>query len=187
MNKRVSLFFLLFAFLLGIMPARAQSNRKSRISKKDSKWPYFGEVVPRYLALAAGYEGLKTNNFQIGVMLNAYSLDVTPAIGAMLGGGLFYKQNADNVKLHSYEAEFGMYAGFVLGLNYNYNITPSSEVHGLKPFIGIAVYNAQLFYGYCFYNPKGDPSDALGHNRITVRYVIPFFRFKKRTSELNTQ
>lgn len=148
-------------------------------SAKRSKWPYFGENVPRYVAISGAYEGLKTSNFQVGLQTNVMQLTVSPAVGGMVGGGLFYKQNMYLKHVYSYEAEFGFYGGLVLGINYNYNVTSVSQIQGLKPFVGIAVFNAQLFYGYSFYKSKDDINNELRHNRITFRYVIPFIKVGK--------
>ncbi|MES2678940.1 MAG: hypothetical protein V4635_03605 [Bacteroidota bacterium] len=160
-------------------PAHAQK-KGSGTNKKDSKWPYLGSHIPPYLALAGGYEGLKTNNFHAGLMVNACNCVVTPAVGGMAGGGIFYKQNTANNKVYSLEAELGFYGGLALGCNYNYNVTTTNKIHGIKPFVGFSAYNFQLLYGYSFYNSKSDLYNELRHNRITLRYVVPVIKLKKK-------
>ena len=163
----------------------AQKNGKGR-SKNDDKWPYLGSHIPPYLALAAGYEGLKTNNIQVGIMLNAFNCVVNPAVGGMAGGGIFLKQNSANNKVYSMEAELGFYAGLALGCNYNYNVTTGSSIHGIKPFVGFSAYNFQLLYGYSFYDSKSDLYKELRHNRITLRYIVPVIKLKKKTNSAQT-
>ncbi len=152
----------------------------SNAQTTTSKWPYYGDKIPSYIGVCGGYEGLKTNNFEVGIVSNIKNIAVTPAVGGMVGGSLFYKKNMSFNNVYSYEVEFGMYSGLVLGLNYNYNVTSVNKIHGFKPFVGLAFYNVQLFYGYSFYNSKDDAKNELRHNRITLRYVLPVIKLSKK-------
>jgi len=173
----VKTFLLVFIIVSAISTGIAQSNSRNRRNTR-AKWPYTGEHVPPYIALAVGYEGLKTKNFLVGIAVNALDMLISSAAGGMVGGGLFYKQGIGPAKTNAFEAELGFYGPIVLGLNYNYNTTHAGKVSGFKPFIGLAAYNFQVFYGYSFYKDKKDITTELRHNRITLRYVIPVIRLK---------
>lgn len=156
----------------------------SVISQNDSirnyKWPYYGHDIPPYIGVLVGYEGLKTNNIQGGLAFNFVGSTIDPAIGGMIGGCLLYKQKLNKPSVYSFEAEAGMYGGVVAGINYNYNQTSVKVIHGIKPFVGMTFYNIQIFYGYSFYDSKEDIYAELRHNRITVRYIVPVIKLRKK-------
>lgn len=183
-SVRVTLITLTLIFISSLacsQPAKTGASEKN----KTSAWPYFADPPP-YLAVCGGYEGLKTDNVLIGLAANAFHLNISPSIGGMAGAVLYYKQNLDKARTCSFEADLGIFAGIVFGFNYNYNLTNSGRISGFKPFAGLALYNCQLFYGYCFYDSQADQLHELRHNRITARYILPVARMKKKKTQDQT-
>ena len=173
---RIHFIAILYLFSLSICFAQNDDPLDLPIDSTTSKWPYFGKGIPPYIAILGGYEGLKTNNFEVGLGVSPIHTTVDPPVGAFFGPVLIYKQSFTTNKIHSYEAELGIYGGIVFGVNYNYNVTTTNKIHGFKPFIGMAFYNFHLFYGYSFYNDNDDLNNELRHNRITLRYIIPVIK-----------
>jgi hypothetical protein len=175
----MKLRFLILCMLFSLC-ASAQFGRSSRGGRKSSHWPFFGSDIPPYISVIGGYEGLKTTNFQAGIGINLFRVVVDPPIGGMGGPIAIYKQSFSTQKIYSYEFEFGVYAGFILAVNYNLNYTSSGLIKGTKPMIGISIYNLQMIYGYSFYKDSKDLKRELRHNRIGLRYVIPFVRLSRK-------
>ena len=143
--------------------------------KLEYKWPYI-YYVPKYIGLNLGVQGFGQPMFQGGLALNLLEFD--GVAGGMLGANALYKRNfAEDVE--SYNFELGVYTFFCLGLNFNYNIQNEYGTFGVKPFIGIALYNFQLLYGFNFFSKKNNQIPGLRSNHFELRYVIPLIAFGK--------
>ncbi len=147
--------------------------------KTRYKWPYLGEQIPPYLAVTAGYEGFKSSMVTAGIAINPHSVLVTPAIGGMLGAVVSYKHDLRHPGLYSVESDLGLFGGFCLGVGLNYNKVTNNEIYGIKPLIGLAFYNFNMYYGYNIYADNMDAFKELSHHKFTFRYIIPVLKLVK--------
>lgn len=147
--------------------------------KARYKWPYLGERIPPYLAITGGYEGFKSSMVTAGIAINPHSVLVTPAIGGMVGAVVSYKHDLKHPGLYSVESDLGLFGGFCLGVGLNYNKVTNNEIYGVKPLIGLAFYNFNMYYGYNIYADKMDVFKELSHHKFTFRYIIPVVKLVK--------
>lgn len=143
------------------------------------KWPYLGEHIPSYFGVAAGYEGFKSSVVTAGLAFNPGHLVVHPPIGGLLGTVISYKQDLKHPGLYSVESDLGLFGGFCLGVGLNYNKVTNNEIYGIKPLIGLAFYNFNMYYGYNVYADKMDTFKELSHHKFTFRYIIPVTKLVK--------
>lgn len=143
------------------------------------KWPYLGEHIPPYLGVTAGYEGFRSSVVTAGVAFNIGHLTIHPRIGALLGAVTSYKQDLKHPGLYSLESDLGIFGGFCFGVGLNYNKVTNNEIYGIKPLIGLAFYNFNMYYGYNFYADKMDMFKELSHHKFTFRYIIPVLKLVK--------
>lgn len=139
------------------------------------KWPYIHHIPPS-IGLVIGYEGFKTNYYQIGLAAN-FLRDYNMEIGGMAGGQLLYKRDFRD-QIQSFEAEIGWYTFMNIGLNFNYHVSGDNSTFGVKPFIGFSAFNLQLNWGYNIYSNKKNEIAGLGHSNWELKYVIPIIPFK---------
>lgn len=147
--------------------------------KTRYKWPYLGEHVPPYLGVAAGYEGFKSSVVTAGIAFNPGHLVVHPPVGGLVGTVISYKQDLRRPGLYSLESDLGLFGGFCFGVGLNYNKVTNNEIYGIKPLIGLAFYNFNMYYGYNFYADKMDAFKELSHHKFTFRYIIPVIKLVK--------
>jgi hypothetical protein len=145
--------------------------------RREYRWPYFYDV-PLHFGLLGGYEGFKSHYWTAGGVFNLVELTGT-GTGGYVGTTFLYKQHfSEGIK--SYEAEIGMYAMICMGLNFNYR-TQGEEyaTFGVRPFIGLALFNFQLIWGYNIYSDKRNSIVPLRHGSWELRYVIPLIKLSK--------
>lgn len=143
------------------------------------KWPYLGEHVPPYIGVAGGYEGFKSSVLTAVIALNAGHLTIHPRMGALVGAIVSYKHDLKHPGLYSVESDLGLFGGFCFGVGLNYNKVTNNEIYGIKPLIGLAFYNFNMYYGYHFYADKMDTFKELSHHKFTFRYIIPVTKLVK--------
>jgi len=136
-----------------------------------------------YIGITAGYEGFKANYLTAGLAFNVTTLTIDPAVGALAGAVVSYKQNLQHPGLYSLESDLVIFGGLCFGVGLNYNKVTNNSIYGIKPLIGIAFYNFNIYYGYNFYANKLDALKELNHNRFTFRYTIPVVKLTKKTKK----
>jgi len=145
----------------------------------EYQWPHLN-YVPKYIGVIGGIQGFREFAYEAGLALNLASINEIP--GAMVGGALMYKRGFRN-DIETYSAEVGVYLPISFGLNFNYNTQNEYATFGVKPFIGICIYNFQFLYGFNIYSRKS-LINGLRRNHFEVRYVIPIISFGKTTTEM---
>lgn len=139
------------------------------------KWPYFDHIPP-FIGVIVGYEGFKSNYYEVGLAAN-FLRDRRITSGGMAGGQLIYKRHfRENIQ--SYEAEIGWYRLISIGINANYHVGEDRSTFAVKPFIGLCLYNFQVSWGYNFYSNKNNEISSLRHSNFQMKYVIPIIPFK---------
>lgn len=143
------------------------------------RWPHLN-YVPKYVGIIGGVQGFHELAFEGGLVLNLVEFDYVP--GAIVGGALMYKRSFRD-EIQTYSAEFGVYLPICFGVNFNYNLQNGLSTFGVKPFIGVSVYNFQLLYGFNMYSRKSE-INGLRHNHFELRYVIPIISFGKSPNKM---
>lgn len=145
-----------------------------------NKWPYFNQT-PRYIGAVLGFEGFRSNFVEGGLAFNFVEFEDVP--GGMIGGNLLYKRNVSE-RIQSYEAEVGFYTILCGGINFNWNQFDNSGLLGVKPFIGVSIFNIHVMYGYNIFQNSKNTNSQLWHNSFTIRYVMPIVTFGKVKSSM---
>jgi hypothetical protein len=140
------------------------------------RWPYF-EHVPSYIGIVGGYQGFKSSSYTLGVALNFMKIEEMGS-GGMAGGQLLHKRHFRE-DLQSYEAEVGFYSIVCLGVNANYNVSGENATFGVRPFLGVSLFNLQVSWGFNFYS-KLNKIDALRHSNWEIKYVLPIIRLNRK-------
>lgn len=144
------------------------------------KWPYTRRV-PGYVGLVLGWEGFKSNYYQAGLALNLVEIQDLP--GGMIGGQALYQRHISE-NLQRFQVEAGFYTLVCGGVNFNYSIQGEHSTFGVKPFIGLSLFNVQFLYGYNFINKKKNQISSLRNSSFEFRFVIPLVSFGKDTSQM---
>ena len=95
----------------------------------------------------------------------------------IFGPSLSYKRYLEK-KINSLNFDVGFYWFITFGVGINYNFTQNgNNLTGFKPFIGLSAYNFQLTYSYNFFSERNNKELQLGHNNISLKFIIPLFKF----------
>ncbi len=163
------------------------------IKEKDGeyKWPYYGENIPPYLGLIAGYEGVAWGSLVGGLAFNISDSYVPRKTGAMLGGAVMFRYNipvsidttGTAASPEDYwdpywglRAEIGNYSTFTYALGYDFFAGGGEMTHGVTPMFGTSFYNVQVMLSYTFYSRDKNEIGRLRGGRINLRYVLPLPR-----------
>lgn len=180
------LFLILFFGIITVTNCKSQDTTERKIIDtifvEYAKWPYLNGSIPKHIGVTGGFEGFKKECFELGICYSVWDINAYGDIFSTshVGLNLIYKQNVINNNVKSFELEFGMFTGLIMALNLNYNILPTNNFYGFKPFIGITFLNLEFFYGYNFYKNRNDPEALINHNRFTARLYIPTFKLTRK-------
>lgn len=140
------------------------------------KYPYF-ENTPPLVGLTAGYNFLRNNQIEVGIMVN---LDYNRLrTGGMAGFHLSYARPLSK-NLNTIGLDMGVYSPLTLGIGINSNFdNQKNHILGFKVFGGVTFYHTSLIYEYnMFKNSKNTILD-LNHHALKLRVTIPLFRIWK--------
>jgi hypothetical protein len=152
-------------------------NKKEDTTIVYSKWPYIGYRVPNYIAITGGIETITSHSYLIGLSYSVANYNTARA--GFAGIRVYYKQDINNKSNYAFETDLCISGGIMAGINYNYNIVNGKTINGFKPFIGVALFHVQFYYGYNFYKNSLDTDRYLVHNKFTLSFDIPTFRIGK--------
>lgn len=180
---------LLILMVLSVAAAKAQnpydyfpSHMDFPLRQKpvEYEWPYIMHTPP-YIGLIAGLEGFKSRFYQMGIALNASEIHETR--GGVFGTQFLYqRQWHENVE--RYQVELGFYTFLCMGLNFNRTRQDDFTTFGVKPFVGISLFNIQALYGFNLYNRNKNQIDAMQRSSFELRYVIPIIPLSRNQDYL---
>lgn len=141
-----------------------------------SKYPYFINTPP-LVGLTGGYNFIKNNQIELGIMLNVVEVGLNT--GGMAGYHLSYARPLDR-NLNTIGLDMGVYSPITLGMGVNSNFDDQkNHILGFKVFGGVTFYHTSLIYEYnMFRNSKNAVLD-LNHHALKLRVTVPLFRIWK--------
>jgi hypothetical protein len=140
------------------------------------KYPYAKNFTLPFIGLVAGYNVLKNQELELGLMWNFGEMRTD--FGMMGGYQLMYRRSIERA-VNAVDLEMGIYGLVSVGLGVNYNFSNDISAFGFKPVIGTSIYHFQVLYGYNFIRKKKQEWYNLPQHSLSIRYVLPLKAMKQ--------